>query len=112
MQKVHKRRWCRGVRLYCRSPAREPGAAMRPTIEPPASTWFPPPPSRTRTRRSTSLGGYPAVYARAFAPNGPVLYWDIGTNGTEVSCVCYYRNYTIKLPCLTPKAPMSSTGPN
>ena len=34
MQKVHKRRWCRGVRLYCRSPAREPGAAMRPTIEP------------------------------------------------------------------------------
>ena len=81
---------------------------------------------RTRTRRSTSLGGYPAVCAccsgigvrrkggrpiraRAEAPNGPVLYWDIGTNGTEVSYVCYYRNYTIKLPCLTPKAPMSNT---
>ena len=72
---------------------------MRPTIEPPASTWFPPPPSRTRTRRSTSLGGYSAVYARAFAPNGPVLYWDHWDRG----------DLRLLLQELYDQAPMSNT---
>ena len=63
MQKVHKRRWCRGVRLYCRSPAREPGAAMRPTIEPSSSET-----TSTRANAHSTVhiaGGATRLFARA-----------------------------------------------